>query len=234
MGPFFFRGIDSNNSGTKSMFNGFNGGNNDPDFEFTGASNIFFWIGDGGDWRDPNNWSRTSGGTSDGCLPKSVDNVIFDNMSFPSGAGAGAMITSDLPIFVNSFTFTTDGFLGSIRMPSLTIIGDQRVSNRSELFITSERLTWLIDDVFLFSTDTGGMTANNDNLFVSVPPNVLRNVLVRSEAGSRINLDTSLVITGTLDIGGAGEFFTDGFDVEANMITAQDDPVLLRLSLIHI
>jgi len=142
------------------------------------------------------------------------------------------MVVSDIPVFVNSFTFTTAGFIGSIDMPSLNIIADQDVDNKTEkprIRITSERLSWLIDDVFLFSTNTAGNTDNTDNLFVDVAPNILNNVFIQGEAGSRVRLDTSLVIRGTLNIGGSGEFLTDGFDVQANMITAVDAPVIVRV-----
>jgi alpha-tubulin suppressor-like RCC1 family protein len=42
----------------------------------------FFWIGDGGNWNDVNQWSNTSGGAVSGCLPTIVDSVFFDNNSF--------------------------------------------------------------------------------------------------------------------------------------------------------
>ena len=232
IGPFFLRGIEGDFSGDIQMTGGFNGGNNSPNFIFSGPSRNLYWVGDGGDWNDPNNWSRSPGGMPGACIPKSVDNVFFDDNSFPSGVAAGAMIVSDIPVFVNSFTFTTDGFIGSIDMPSLSIVADQDVGNKTEkprIRITSERLTWLIDDLFLLSTDTAGNTDNTDNLFVDVAPNILNNVFITGEAGSRVRLDTALVIRGTLDIGGSGEFLTDGFEVQADMIIAQDDMVRLRL-----
>lgn len=41
-----------------------------------------FWVGDGGDWADPNNWSLSSGGVGGECIPTPNDNVIFDQNSF--------------------------------------------------------------------------------------------------------------------------------------------------------
>ncbi|HYG03930.1 MAG TPA: T9SS type A sorting domain-containing protein [Chryseosolibacter sp.] len=42
----------------------------------------FYWIGNGGNWNDPNHWSTTSGGTSAGVIPSFEDNVTFDANSF--------------------------------------------------------------------------------------------------------------------------------------------------------
>ncbi|GAB5554783.1 MAG: hypothetical protein Sapg2KO_43740 [Saprospiraceae bacterium] len=41
-----------------------------------------FWVGDGGDWADPNNWSLSSGGPGGECIPTPNDDVIFDENSF--------------------------------------------------------------------------------------------------------------------------------------------------------
>jgi len=41
-----------------------------------------FWIGDNGDWADPNHWSLSSGGPGGECIPTPNDNVIFDQNSF--------------------------------------------------------------------------------------------------------------------------------------------------------
>ncbi|MDD2634548.1 MAG: T9SS type A sorting domain-containing protein [Bacteroidales bacterium] len=43
-----------------------------------------YWIGNGGDWDDPLHWALTSGGSSYGCIPASIDNVFFDANSFSS------------------------------------------------------------------------------------------------------------------------------------------------------
>lgn len=41
-----------------------------------------YWIGNGGNWNDPNHWSYTSGGSPAGCFPFQDDNVFFDANSF--------------------------------------------------------------------------------------------------------------------------------------------------------
>jgi len=41
-----------------------------------------FWVGQTGDWDNPNNWSFTSGGPAAGCVPSLADDVFFDANSF--------------------------------------------------------------------------------------------------------------------------------------------------------
>jgi gliding motility-associated-like protein len=45
------------------------------------AANMY-WIGNGGNWNDPNHWSYTSGGSPAGCFPFQDNNVFFDANSF--------------------------------------------------------------------------------------------------------------------------------------------------------
>jgi len=43
-----------------------------------------YWVGHGSndEWSNHLNWSKTSGGTSEGCIPTELDNVFFDSNSF--------------------------------------------------------------------------------------------------------------------------------------------------------
>ncbi len=43
-----------------------------------------YWVGNGlnDEWSNYLNWSKTSGGTSEGCIPTALDNVFFDSNSF--------------------------------------------------------------------------------------------------------------------------------------------------------
>lgn len=231
--PIFLRGIDGRPTNrTISVFEGFNGGNNSANINFTGASRNLHWVGESGDWDDANNWSRTEGGPGGECIPKSVDNVFFNNGSFPDGVG-GDIVTSDLPIFLNSFNFSTDDFSGQINLPALTIIADEGVGQGSfaaGIAIDADNLTWNVDTTFLVSTETPGMSANTDNLTIRVSPNILNNVVIDGQDGSRVRLDTTLVINGDLRIGGGGEFNTLGHDVEALTIITTSPDVSLELA----
>ena len=46
---------------------------------------IYYWIGGQGSWDVASNWSRESGGAAiDGCVPREIVHVVFDNNSFNS------------------------------------------------------------------------------------------------------------------------------------------------------
>ena len=47
-------------------------------------SRNMYWVGGDGVWADTTHWSLTSGGIGGECIPTIVDNVVFDNNSFPN------------------------------------------------------------------------------------------------------------------------------------------------------
>ncbi len=49
---------------------------------WTAGSANYYWIGNSGNWYDPNHWSNTSGGPASGCIPTASDSVFFNNLSF--------------------------------------------------------------------------------------------------------------------------------------------------------
>ncbi|MBK8111521.1 MAG: hypothetical protein IPK46_14940 [Saprospiraceae bacterium] len=65
------------------VVNGINNGNNTNLIFGAGAvADVFYWVGNGGNWTDLNHWSMSSGGPSAGCLPDANDIVMFDAASF--------------------------------------------------------------------------------------------------------------------------------------------------------
>jgi len=46
------------------------------------ASSTLYWIGNTGNWNDKGNWSASSGGAPDACIPSEKTHVVFDNNSF--------------------------------------------------------------------------------------------------------------------------------------------------------
>lgn len=69
--------------GPAKVVNGINNGNNTNLIFGTGAvADVFYWVGNGGNWNDLNHWSMSSGGPSAGCLPDANDIVMFDAASF--------------------------------------------------------------------------------------------------------------------------------------------------------
>jgi len=68
------------------------------------APKNFYWISNAGNWSDVNHWSLSSGGPPAGCLPTSIDDVFFDNLSFSL---AGQTATVNIPnAYCNSMTWT--------------------------------------------------------------------------------------------------------------------------------
>ncbi|MEA1873342.1 MAG: T9SS type A sorting domain-containing protein [Bacteroidota bacterium] len=62
-----------------------------------------YWVGDGGDWSDPNHWSLTSGGASYGCIPNNQDNVFFDANSFST---SGQIVNVDQDAYCKNMDWT--------------------------------------------------------------------------------------------------------------------------------
>lgn len=79
------------------------GNNSGIQFQNSIGSRTLYWVGGSGLFRDPANWSLTSGGPSVSCPPTSIDNVILDANSVASGP---ISITIDTDVQCHSFTAT--------------------------------------------------------------------------------------------------------------------------------
>lgn len=51
------------------------------------AARDLYWVGGSGNWNDENHWSITSNGDGGECIPTQIDNVYFDENSFPLPCG---------------------------------------------------------------------------------------------------------------------------------------------------
>lgn len=73
-----------NNSGTGnlSLSESFDGGKNTNITIDGDLARTLYWVGNGGEWEDPNHWSLSSGGPPGACVPTPLDDVIFDENSF--------------------------------------------------------------------------------------------------------------------------------------------------------
>ncbi|MFA8433643.1 MAG: T9SS type B sorting domain-containing protein [Marinifilaceae bacterium] len=77
--------IHAKNTGVKYIAtNSINNGNTDGWTITDRDPQKLYWVGNGAtdDWDDYENWSTESGGTAEGCVPTSIDDVIFDRNSF--------------------------------------------------------------------------------------------------------------------------------------------------------
>ena len=62
----------------------------------------FYWIGENGNWSDPNNWSLSSGGVPYCAIPSRIDNVIFDANSF---SASNQFASVDVPAECNDMNW---------------------------------------------------------------------------------------------------------------------------------
>lgn len=77
-----------------ATFNAYGSTNTSNNVGWTFGTATFYWVGNGGDWKDASHWSLTSGGTSAGTIPDGSDLVRFDANSFTT-PGAVVTITDD-------------------------------------------------------------------------------------------------------------------------------------------
>jgi hypothetical protein len=81
----------------------------------------YYYIGEDGNWNDPNNWSLTSGGTPAGTLPDASSNIVIDENSFQSSN----TLTMPADVAVNSLSwFAAEGNSLDLGQNTLSIAGD--------------------------------------------------------------------------------------------------------------
>ncbi len=131
-----------------------------------------FWIGNSGNWSDPNHWSISSGGSSSGCIPSIYDDVVFDNNSF-SGGGQSVMIdktsycrdmtwasVTNFPTLAGAFELDIYGSLTFSNSMNLTYTGDMYFKSnvttasittagriiRSNIYFDGTGGSWMLQD----------------------------------------------------------------------------------------
>ena len=142
-------------------------------------ANDFYWIGDSGNWENPEHWSFSTNGPSCGQVPSGSDDVYFDNNSFSSEF---PNITFENPT-VSTFNISsikTVSFTGD----KLTVQNDFNMSSHSEFFGSIEFNSSDSDVHFI---NTGGYS-QNANLIISQGNWELSNHLITS-SGHSININ---------------------------------------------
>lgn len=76
-----------------------------------------YWIGNGGNWNDPDHWSYTSGGLPAGCFPFQDNNVFFDANSFSM---PGQSVTIDSNAYCMDMDWTGVTSSPTLTMPAQT------------------------------------------------------------------------------------------------------------------
>jgi len=114
----------------------------------------FYWIGDSGNWDDPNAWSFTSGGAPAGCVPTRVDNVFFDDNSF---SGSGQFCNANVLAECNNMTWnlTTVSNSGINGNQNVAIFGSLKLDQDMNFAHTGE---------FIFESFAGGETIETEGV----------------------------------------------------------------------
>ncbi len=81
------QGIDAAGGAEFTAYNSLDSGGNSG-WYFPESSLSLYWVGGSGDWNDIGHWSASSGGEGGYCIPTRLDNVVFDQNSFPESGGA--------------------------------------------------------------------------------------------------------------------------------------------------
>ena len=71
-------------------------------------SRNLFWVGGNGNWSDTSHWSTISGGIGGECIPIVVDNVTFDNNSFPIALGTNNNVYTYNNAICHDFTWQSN------------------------------------------------------------------------------------------------------------------------------
>lgn len=74
----YMQGMTATGPLTPITFNGANAGGNTGWIINSATGAARYWVGNSGDWNDPNHWSATSGGAPGACVPTIYDDVYFD------------------------------------------------------------------------------------------------------------------------------------------------------------
>ncbi|NTW31747.1 MAG: hypothetical protein HGB12_03845 [Bacteroidetes bacterium] len=121
------------------------------------TSQDLYWIGNGGNWTDPNHWSFTSGGISSGCIPTLYNNVNFDANSF---SGGGQTVTIDQTAYCKTMDWT-----GAISTSA--IAGSQILNIYGSLILNSQMNITYTGSIYLKSTSTGNIIQTNGKTLTS-------------------------------------------------------------------
>jgi len=132
-------------------------------FVFPTSLNLY-WVGNSGNWDDPNHWSFTSGGAGGACVPSPFDDVFFDQNSFSS---ADKIVTINCKnAFCRDMTWTgvtNHPALAGTNMTNLNIYGSLRFSQAMNLtFLGKTYFKSFVTGRIVFSA---GQVFNNNVYF---------------------------------------------------------------------
>lgn len=103
-----------------------------------------YWVGDSGDWNDTNHWSITSGGIGGFSVPGELNDVYFDENSFPNDSTG--IVNIDISVFLNCLVYDNCKEITINVFRSLTCIESCTIENNlttiNGLFILNNNAIW--------------------------------------------------------------------------------------------
>lgn len=133
--------IHAQGPGTFQVNNGLDLGNNLGWTFSNRPSFTLYWVGGDGQWNEASNWSFTSGGPGNGCVPTAADDVVFDANSF-TAVGQTVMVDT-LIAYCRNMDWTGAGFSPSfVTNRELRIYGS--VTFIEDMSTTFNRFTYFV------------------------------------------------------------------------------------------
>lgn len=172
---------DIHNSGsTLTVQNGVDLGNNVGINVASSPGKQFFWIGKNGNWSVGANWSNSSGGPPQACVPSISDDVIFDANSF--NASGQRVIIDAANVFCNSMKWESGVASGS----GISSQSHQNLLINGSLYFQPQMVNELEGDVSFVS-------GNQNNEIQCAGHQFRKNINFTNAAGSWKLLDELVV-----------------------------------------
>ncbi len=110
------------------------------------SEDYLFWVGDSGDWDDPDNWASVSGGQPAGLIPDDGTTVIFDENSFQERGQA---------VNINSTARCYNFLWDNENMHQIDFTGDNHIEVFNSFYVESDSLLFSGPGSIQFKGDEG-------------------------------------------------------------------------------
>lgn len=143
--------------GTFTATDSYNHGAN-TGWTFTSASLNKYWVGNGGNWSDPNHWSLSSGGTPGSCPPFATDNIFFDENSF---SAPGQVVTADM----KEHFFKDMYWTNPLNTPSFNLPDTAEMLVYGSLSFSTAMNSYIGGDVSFYAANAGNIIHTGGQVF---------------------------------------------------------------------
>ncbi len=183
----------------------------------------YYWVGGTGNWNDLAKWSLSSGGPSAGCLPTTLDNVIFDVNSFNATGQSVNLVASSAcrnmswtsgvtlnPTFQGNYQMDIQGDLQV--NGTMTWVQNANLISRGD-FILSNSTTWNHNFQIQFYSDS------TNNSLSTAGKTMLQSIFFdarTTSSGPKWTLASDLNINTSYSLNIVeGQFVSGGYEINA-------------------